>query len=48
MVREVTEVAEGDERVAVLDDGALDQRAQMASVAVQVAKNEQPAHSSRP
>jgi hypothetical protein len=41
------EVAEGDERVAALLDGALDQAAQVASVAVQVAEDEQTAHSSR-
>jgi hypothetical protein len=47
VVRQVAEVAERDERAAVLLDGALDQVAQVASVAVQVTKGEQPAHSSR-
>ena len=41
---QVAEVAERDERVAALLDGALDQVAQVASVAVQVAENEQTAH----
>ena len=31
----------------MLRDGALDQATQMASVAVQVAEDEQPAHTSR-
>ena len=47
VARQVAEVAEGDERVAALLDGALDQAAQVASVAVQVTEDEQPAHSSR-
>ena len=47
VARQVAEVAEGDERVAALLDGALDQVTQVASVAVQVAEDEQPAHSSR-
>jgi hypothetical protein len=47
VARQVAEVAEGDKRVAALLDGALDQAAQVASVAVQVAKGEQTAHSSR-
>jgi hypothetical protein len=47
VVRQVAEVAERDERVAVLLDGALDQGAQVAPVAVQVTEGEQPAHSSR-
>jgi hypothetical protein len=47
VARQVAEVAEGDERVAALVDGALDQAAQVASVAVQVAEDEQSAHSSR-
>ncbi len=45
--RQVAEVAKGDERVAALLDGALDQAAQVASVAVHVAEDEQTAHSSR-
>src|SRR5262249_29341442 len=45
--RQVAEVAQGDERVAALLDGALDQAAQPASIAVQVAKGEQTTHSSR-
>ena len=48
VARQVAEVAEGDERVAALLDGALDQAAQVASVAVQVAEDEQPAHSNCP
>jgi hypothetical protein len=44
VARQVAKVAEGDERVAVLLDCALDQVGQVASVAVQVAENEQPAH----
>jgi hypothetical protein len=47
VARQVAEVAEGDERVAALLDGALDQAAQVASVAVQVAEDQQTAHSSR-
>lgn len=47
LARPVEKVTEGDERVAALLDGAFDQFAQMAAVAVQVTKNEQPAHSSR-
>jgi hypothetical protein len=47
VVRQVAEVAERDERVALLLDRALDEVAQEASVAVQVTKGEQPAHSSR-
>ena len=47
LARQVAEVAEGHERVALLLDGALDEAAQMASVAVQVTEDEQPAHSSR-
>ena len=47
IARQVAEVAEGKERVAALLDGALDQAAQVASVAMQVTENEQPAHSSR-
>src|SRR3954447_6370336 len=45
---EVAEVAERDERVATLLDGALDQRAQVASVAVQVAEYEQSGHGRSP
>jgi hypothetical protein len=45
--RQVAEIAERDERIATLLDGALDQAAQVASVAVQVADDEQTAHSSR-
>jgi hypothetical protein len=47
IARQVAEVAEGDERVAALLDGALDQVAQVASVAVQVTEYEQAAHSNR-
>jgi hypothetical protein len=47
LARQVAEVAEGDERVAAFLDGALDQAAQVASVAVQVAEDERAAHSSR-
>ena len=47
VARQVADVAERDERVAALVDGALDQAAQVASVAMQVTKDEQPAHSSR-
>jgi hypothetical protein len=43
-VRQVAEVAEGNERVATLLDGALDQDAKMTSVAVKVAEDEQTAH----
>jgi hypothetical protein len=39
LARQVAEVAEGDERVAALLDGALDQAAQVRSVAVQVTEN---------
>ena len=44
---QIVDVAERHECVAVLRDGALDQATQMASVAVQVAEDEQPAHTSR-
>jgi hypothetical protein len=44
LARQVAEVAERHERIAALLDGALDQAAQVRSVAVQVAENEQPAH----
>jgi predicted RNA-binding Zn ribbon-like protein len=47
VARQVAEVAEGDERVAALLDGALDQVAQVASVAMHVAEDEQTAHSPR-
>jgi ABC-type tungstate transport system permease subunit len=47
VARQVAEVAERDERVATLLDGAPDQAAQVASVAVNVAEDEQTAHSSR-
>jgi hypothetical protein len=47
VARPVEEVAQGEECVAALLDGALDQAAQMPSVTVQVAEDEQPAHSSR-
>jgi hypothetical protein len=47
VVRQVAEVTEGDERVAALLDCSVDQVAQVASVAVQVAEDEQSAHSSR-
>jgi hypothetical protein len=47
VARQVAEVAEGEERVAPLLDGSLEQVAQVASVAVQVAEDEQSAHSSR-
>jgi hypothetical protein len=47
LARQVAEVAERDERVAALLDGALDQAAQVASVAMQVAEDKQPAHSRR-
>jgi hypothetical protein len=46
LARQVAQVAEGEERVAVLLDSALDQGAQVASVAVEVTEDEQPAHSS--
>jgi hypothetical protein len=45
VTRRVTEVAEGDERVAALLNGTLDQAAQVASVAVKIAEDEQAAHS---
>ncbi len=41
VARQVAEVAEGEERVAALLDCALDQVAQVASVAVQVTEDEQ-------
>ena len=44
---QVAEVAEGNERIAALLDGTLDQVTQVASVAVHVARDEQTAHSSR-
>ena len=47
VARQVAEVAEGEERVAALLDCALDQVAQVASVAVQVTEDEQAAHSNR-
>ena len=47
VARQVAEVAEADERVAALINGALDQVAQMASVAMHVAENEQTGHSPR-
>ena len=47
VTRQVAEVTEGDERVAALLDGALDQAVQVASVAMHVAEYEQPAHSRR-
>jgi hypothetical protein len=47
LARQVAEIAEGDERVAAFLDGARDQIAQVASVAMKVAENEQTAHSSR-
>ncbi len=46
VTRQIAEVAEGNERVAALLDGAFDQAAQVASVAVKVAEDEQTAHSS--
>jgi hypothetical protein len=46
VTRQVAEVAEGDERFAALLDGALDQDAEVAAVAVQVAEDEQTAHAS--
>ena len=45
LARQVAEVAEADDRVAALLDGALDQPAEMAAVAVHVAYDEQTAHS---
>jgi hypothetical protein len=45
--RQVGEVTERHERVAALVNGALDQPAQMPSVAVQVAEDEQTTHPSR-
>jgi hypothetical protein len=45
--RQVGEVTERYERVAALVDGALDQAAQMPSVAVQVAEDEQTTHPGR-
>jgi hypothetical protein len=47
VTRQVAEVAQGEERVAALLDCPLDQAAQPASVAVQVAKDEQTTQSSR-
>jgi hypothetical protein len=47
VTRQVAEVAEAEERLAAFLDGLLDQAAQVASVGVQVAEDEQPAHSSR-
>jgi hypothetical protein len=47
VARQIAEIAEGDERVAALSNGALDQVAQMASVAMHVTENEQTAHSPR-
>jgi hypothetical protein len=47
LARQVAEVAERDEPVAALLDRAIDQAAQVASVAVQVTKDKQTAHSSR-
>jgi transposase InsO family protein len=47
LARQVAEVAERDERVAALLDGALDQTAEVASVAMHVAEDKQPAHSRR-
>lgn len=44
---QVAEVAERDERVTALLDGALDQFAQVAAVGMQITEDEQPAHSSR-
>jgi hypothetical protein len=47
VARQVAEVAEAEERLAALLDGTLDQAAQVASVGMQVAEDEQTAHSSR-
>jgi hypothetical protein len=47
LARHVAEVAEGDERFAAFLDGALDQAAQVAAVAVQVAEDKQTTHSKR-
>jgi hypothetical protein len=47
VARQVEEVAERDEGVAVFLDGALDQAAQVAALAVQVAEHKQTAHSRR-
>ena len=47
LARQIAEIAEGDERVTALLNSALDQAAQMPSVAMQVTEDEQPAHSSR-
>jgi hypothetical protein len=47
VARQVAEVPEAEERLATLLDGALDQAAQVASVAVQVAEDEQTAQSNR-
>jgi hypothetical protein len=47
VARQVAEVAQGEECVAALLDGAFDQVAQVTAIAVQVAEGEQPAHSSR-
>ncbi len=47
VARQVAEIAEGDERVTALIDGALDQVAQVPSVAMHIAEDEQPAHSTR-
>ena len=46
VARQVAEIAERDKRRAALLNGALDQAAQVPSVAMQVTKDEQPAHSS--
>jgi hypothetical protein len=45
--RQVGEVTERHERVTALVDGALDQAAQMPSVAMQVAEDEQTTHPTR-
>ena len=47
VLRQIAEVSQRDDRVAVLLNGALDQPAQVPSVAVQIAKGEQTTHSCR-
>ena len=47
VARQVAEVAQRDERVAALLNGALDKAAQVPSVAVQIAEGEQTTHARR-
>jgi hypothetical protein len=48
VARQVAEIAERDERVTTLLDGALDQVAQMPPVTMQVTEDEQTAHQLEP